>query len=102
MHNTNPTTALATTATRSSPTDGSVLMCASSDDDLCTPGSTSTSTSSDAHQEKLLWAKVLASKDHAKATNIANKHMGKMEELEKGMALLERMKAVIGDKGNAS
>jgi hypothetical protein len=100
MRNNNPTsTAVATTATRSSPTDGSVLTCASSDDDSRMPGTTTTSTSSfDAHQqEKLLWAKVLASKAHAETTNIA-KRMGKMEELEKGMALLERMRAVIGDE----
>jgi hypothetical protein len=35
-----------------------------------------------AHQDKLLWAKVIASKAHAETTNIA-KRMGKMEELER-------------------
>jgi hypothetical protein len=39
---------------------------------------------------------VIASKAHAETTNIA-KRMGKMEELEKGMALLEKMRSVIGD-----
>ena len=49
-----------------------------------------------AHQEKLLWAKATAAKAHAETTNIA-KRMGKMEELEKGMALLEKMKGVNGE-----
>ena len=61
---------------------------------------TTTSNSGDAtattDQKQLLWAKMLASKAHAEATNIA-KRMGKMEELEKGMALLEKMRPVIGE-----
>jgi hypothetical protein len=50
--------------------------------------------------KKLLWAKVIASKAQAENTNIA-KRMGKMEELEKGMALLEKMRSVIGEKSYA-
>jgi hypothetical protein len=56
------------------------------------PASTKTTS---AHQDKLLWAKVMASKAHAETANVA-KRMGKMEELEKGMALLEKMKPYIG------
>jgi hypothetical protein len=44
-----------------------------------------------------MWAKVMASKAHAEATNIA-KRMGKIEELEKGMALLEKIRPVIGEE----
>ena len=54
-----------------------------------------------AHQDKLLWAKVTAAKAHAEATNIA-KRMGKMEELEKAMALLDKMKGIIGEEKYAS
>ncbi len=54
-----------------------------------------------AHQDKLLWAKVTAAKAHAEATNIA-KRMGKMEELEKPMALLDMMKGIIGEEKYAS
>ena len=47
--------------------------------------------------KKLLWAKVLASKLQAENTNIA-KRMGKMEELEKAMTLLDKMrKAIVED-----
>ena len=46
--------------------------------------------------KKLLWAKVLASKSQAENTNIA-KRMGKMEELEKAMTLLDKMRKVIGE-----
>ena len=53
------------------------------------------------HQDKLLWAKVTAAKAHAETTNIA-KRMGKMEELEKGMALLEKMRGIIGQERYAS
>jgi hypothetical protein len=49
------------------------------------------------HNKKVLWAKVLASKAQAENTNIA-KRMGKMEELEKAMALLEKMRPVIGEE----
>ena len=51
----------------------------------------------DSMRSKLLWAKVTASKAQAENTNIA-KRMGKMEELEKGMALLDKMRAVIGER----
>ena len=47
--------------------------------------------------KKLLWAKVLASKSQAENTNILAKRMGKMEELEKAMTLLDKMREVIGD-----
>jgi hypothetical protein len=46
-------------------------------------------------QKQLLWAKVTASKALKENTNIA-KRMGKMEELEKGMTLLEKMRQAIG------
>jgi hypothetical protein len=46
--------------------------------------------------KKLLWAKVIASKAQGENTNIA-KRMGKMEELEKGLALLEKIREVIGE-----
>ena len=45
--------------------------------------------------KKLLWAKAIASKAQGENTNIA-KRMGKMEELEKGIALLEKIREVIG------
>jgi hypothetical protein len=51
--------------------------------------------STSAHNDRITWAKVIASKDHAETTNIA-KRMGKMDELKKGMALLEKMRPVIG------
>ena len=47
--------------------------------------------------KKLLWAKVLISKSQAENTNIA-KRMGKMEELEKAMILLDKMRPVIGEE----
>lgn len=47
--------------------------------------------------KKLLWAKVIASKAQGENTNIA-KRMGKMEELEKGLALLEKIRKVIGEE----
>lgn len=51
-----------------------------------------------ATSKKLLWAKVIAStKAQAENTNIA-KRMGKMEELEKAMAMLVQMRPVIGAK----
>ena len=46
--------------------------------------------------KKLLWVKVLASISQAENTNTA-KRMGKMEELEKAMTLLDKMREVIGD-----
>jgi hypothetical protein len=46
-------------------------------------------------KKQLLWAKVTASKAMKENTNIA-KRMGKMEELEKGMSLLEKMRQAIG------
>ena len=60
-----------------------------------------TTRSKERNEEKQLWAKVMASKAYAENINIA-KRMGKMEELEKGMSLLERMKPVIGDDKFAS
>jgi hypothetical protein len=74
-------------------TDSSVLT--SSEDSAVATSATS------AHQDKLLWAKVTAAKAHAETTNIA-KRMGKMEELEKGMALLEKMRGVIGQERYAT
>ncbi len=47
-------------------------------------------------ENKILWAKVLTSKSIAENTKIA-KRMGKMEELEKGMILLD-MRNSIGEK----
>ena len=47
--------------------------------------------------KKLLWAKVIASKAQGENTNIA-KRMGKMEELEKGIALLDKIREVIGEE----
>ena len=87
------------TVSTSSPTDASVLT-SSSDAVSSTKPLTNNNggTTSDAHQEnKLLWAKMIASKAHAETANVA-KRMGKMEELEKGMALLEKMRPVIGDE----
>ena len=88
-------------ATPSPPTDCSVLT--SSDSSFVTPSMNVRSsvamhaTTSGAHTDsRLTWAKVIASKAHAETTNSA-KRMGKMEELEKGMALLEKMRSVIGD-----
>ena len=45
----------------------------------------------------LLRAKVLASKSLAENTNIA-KQMGKIEELEKSMTLLDKMRKIIGEE----
>ncbi len=54
-------------------------------------------TTSGAHTDsRLTWAKVIASKAQAETSNIA-KRMGKMEELEKGMALFTKMRSVNGD-----
>ena len=47
-------------------------------------------------QEKLLWAKMASTKILAQNSNIA-KRMGKMEELEKAMALLDKMRPSIGE-----
>ena len=49
------------------------------------------------NQDKLVRARLMTSKAHAESTNVA-KRMGKIEELEKGMALLERMRNVIGEQ----
>ena len=56
-----------------------------------------TATANAAVEKKILWAKVLTSKSIAENTNIA-KRMGKMEELEKGMSLLDKMRRVIGEE----
>ena len=74
----------------SPPTDSSVLSTSQVVVDM-TPTSTNnvisaTRSTSLAFQDKLLWAKVMASKAHAETANVA-KHMGKIDELEKGMAL---------------
>ena len=88
-------------ATPSPPTDCSVLTL--SDSSFVTPSMNGRSsvamhaTTSGAHTDsRLTWAKVIAFKAHAETTNIAER-MEKMEELEKGMALLEKMRSVIGD-----
>jgi hypothetical protein len=47
-------------------------------------------------QEKLLWAKMASTKILAQNSNIA-KRMGKMEELEKAMVLLDKMRSSIGE-----
>jgi hypothetical protein len=55
-----------------------------------------------AHQkDKLMQAKVTAANAHAETTNIA-KRMGNMEELEKGMALVDNkmVKGNIGEERN--
>ena len=83
-----PTVTTADVATPSPPTDSSVVS---------TPRDNTSMVITGAHHDKLLWAKVMASKAHAETTNIA-KRMGKMEELEKGMALLEKMRPVIGEE----
>jgi hypothetical protein len=57
----------------------------------------SAATTLAANQDKLVKARLLTSKAHAESANIA-KRMGKIEELEKGMALLERMRSVIGQE----
>jgi hypothetical protein len=93
----------AVTVSTSSPTDSSVLTSLSSTDAASTSKSSVEhnnrfdSLLSDRNNDKLLWAKLLASKAHAEATNKA-KRMGKMEELERGMALLEKMRPVIGER----
>ena len=88
-------TARTDATTPSPPTDSSVV---TSNDSVSTPrDNTSMATTTGAHHDKLMWAKVMASKAHAEATNIA-KRMGKIEELEKGMALLEKMRPVIGEE----
>jgi hypothetical protein len=93
----------AVTVSTSSPTDSSVLTSLSSTDAASTSKSAVEhnyrfdSLLSDCNNDKLLWAKLLASKAHAETTNIA-KQMGKMEELERGMALLEKMRPVIGEQ----
>lgn len=52
-----------------------------------------------ANQDKLLSAKVMASNAHAKTANVAKCSMRKMEELEKGTALLlKEMGPVIGEE----
>jgi hypothetical protein len=89
-------------ATPSPATDCSVLT--SSDSSFVTPSSMNVRSSVAMHattsgaqtDSRLTWAKVIVSKAHAETTNIA-KRMGKMEELEKGMALLEKIRSVIGD-----
>jgi hypothetical protein len=53
-----------------------------------------TTATNAAIEKKILWAKVLTSKSIAENTNIA-KRMGKMEELEKGMTLLDKMRNSI-------
>ena len=85
-------TARTDATTPSPPTDSSVV---TSNNSVSTPPRDSTSmvTTTGAHHDKLMWAKVMASKAHAEATNIA-KRMGKIEELEKGMALLEKMRPI--------
>ena len=93
----------AATVSTSSPTDSSVLTSSSSTDAASTSKSAvehnnrSDSSSADCNNDKLLWEKLLTSKAHAETTNIA-KRMGKMEELERGMALLEKMRPVIGER----
>jgi hypothetical protein len=59
--------------------------------------STTAGVVENATTKKLLWAKVLISKSQAENTNIA-KRMGKMEELEKAMILLDKMRPVIGEE----
>jgi hypothetical protein len=50
-----------------------------------------------ATQKKLLWAKITSTKIQAQNSNIA-KRMSKIEELEKGMALLNAMvRHIIGE-----
>ena len=49
-----------------------------------------------ATQKKLLWAKMTSTKIQAQNSNIA-KRMGKIEKLEKGMALLNAMRHIIGE-----
>ena len=68
----------------------------------CNPRASATamaavSVSTVAVEKKILWAKVLTSKSIAENTNIA-KRMGKMEELEKAMSLLDKMRTVIGEE----
>ena len=82
------------TTTPSPPTDSSVV---TSNDSVLTPRDTRNNAVQHDHDKKLIWAKTMASKAHAETTNIA-KRMGKMEELEKGMALLEKMRPVIGEE----
>jgi hypothetical protein len=92
--------------TPSPPTDSSVLTTSSSgvlvpDMNLTPSANVSIATSarmptSYIYQEKLLRAKMMASKAHAESTNIA-KRMGKLEELKQGMALLKEMRSVIGE-----
>jgi hypothetical protein len=48
-------------------------------------------------RKNILWEKVLTSKSIAENTNIA-KRMGRMEELEKAMSLLDKMRSVTGEK----
>jgi hypothetical protein len=60
-----------------------------------------TNTTAAADNKKLLWAKVLVAKSQAESTNIA-KRMGKIEELEKAMSLLDRMRDVIGEVSYAN
>jgi hypothetical protein len=91
--------------TLSPPTDSSILTTSSSgvvpDMNLTPLANVSIATiammpTSFIYQEKLLRAKMMASKAHAESTNIA-KRMGKLEELKKGMALLKEMRSVIGE-----
>ncbi|KAI2500955.1 hypothetical protein MHU86_13500 [Fragilaria crotonensis] len=96
---------MSNTTAPSPPTDCSVLTSAS--DSVATPSSANVSssrsvavmhaTSAAINNDRLTWAKVLASKAHAETANIA-KRMGKMEELEKGMTLLKEMRPVIGEE----
>ena len=111
QHLTVRTTAISNTSssfTSSSPTDDSVLTsfcddAAGSRKRITVPTTSHSVAAATAacNQNQLLRAKMLASKAHAEATNIA-KRMGKMEELEKGMALLEKMRPVIGESTYAT
>ncbi len=89
-------TTVETTVASEKNSDSSVV---TSNNSVSTPPRDSTSmvTTTGAHHDTLMRAKVMASKAHAEATNIA-KRMGKIEELEKGMALLEKMRPVIGEE----
>ena len=91
-----PTDTIADVATASPPTDSSVVS-TSNGSAVSTPRDNTSMVITGAHHDKLLWARVMASKAHAETTYIA-KRMGKMEELEKGMALLEKMRPVIGEE----
>lgn len=83
----------------SPPIDCSIL---TSSDSVMTPSTKVSSIvavhhATSANNDWLTGAKVLASKANVQGANTA-KHMKKMEELEKGMALLKEMRPVIGNE----